>query len=260
MTKATTLPLPVAMPPTQKDLPSDDGNNMETQRHKMQMDILIETLYPWLEERPDGYVGGNMFLYFSMEQVRNQDFQGPDFFVALDVPKGERLSWVVWEEGKAPNVIVELLSPSTAAKDKLVKKLTYQNQVRVPEYFWFDPFSPDDLAGFRLDQGVYQPLPPDRQDRLISQQLDLALVRWYGSYRGVNNIWLRWETLDGVLLPTSQEEAIAAQTYAREAENQAREAQIQAQEAQNQVQEMQKRSQDLESLLEQYREKFGELK
>jgi Uma2 family endonuclease len=255
MIETTTLSpsLSVAMPPTQKDLPSDDGNNMETQRHKMQMDILIETLYPWLEERSDGYVGGNMFLYFSMVQVRNQDFQGPDFFAVLDVPKGERLSWVVWEEGKAPNIVIELLSPSTAAKDKLAKKLTYQNQVRVPEYFWFDPFNPDDLAGFSLDQGIYQPLFPDAQDRFISQQLQLALVKWYGSYGGVNNIWLRWETLDGVLLPTSQENAIKAQV-------QAQEAQVQARETQTQVQEMQKRSQDLENLLEQYREKFGELR
>lgn len=71
MLETTTLP----MPPTQKDLPSDDGNNMETQRHKMQMDILIETLYPWLEQRSDGYVDGNISLYFSMAQVRNQDFQ-----------------------------------------------------------------------------------------------------------------------------------------------------------------------------------------
>jgi hypothetical protein len=118
MIETTTLPssLSVAMPPSQKDLPSDDGNNMETQRHKMQMDILIETLYPWLEQRSDGYVGGNMFLYFSMAQVRNQaiseNSQGPDFFAVLDVPKGERLSWVVWEEGKAPNVVTYFVGGS----------------------------------------------------------------------------------------------------------------------------------------------------
>jgi hypothetical protein len=89
---------------------------METQRHKMQMDILIETLYPWLEQRSDGYLGGNMFLYFSMAQVRNQaiseNSQGPDFFAVLDVPKGERLSWVVWEEGKAPNVVTYFVGGS----------------------------------------------------------------------------------------------------------------------------------------------------
>jgi len=262
----TTIPFGVMMPPTQKDLPSDDGKNMETARHKMQMDILIETLYPWLEKRSDGYVGGNMFLYFSLAQVRNQDFQGPDFFVVLDVPKGERLSWVVWEEGKAPNVIIELLSPSTATKDKVVKKLTYQNDVRVPEYFWFDPFNPDDLAGFSLDKGTYQAIATDSNSRLISQQLELALVRWQGVYGGVNTVWLRWQTLDGELLPTSYENAAiaeikaqGAETFARKAEIKAQEAEAKAQEAEIKAEEMEKRSQDLENILQQYRDRYGEI-
>jgi len=49
---------------------------------------------------------------------------------------------VVWEEGKAPDVIIELLSESTATQDKTVKKEIYQNQMRFPEYFWYDPFNP----------------------------------------------------------------------------------------------------------------------
>ena len=40
--------------PNQDQLPCDDGEPMETQRHKMQMDLLIETLYPWLETRDNG--------------------------------------------------------------------------------------------------------------------------------------------------------------------------------------------------------------
>jgi Uma2 family endonuclease len=38
--------------------------------------------------------------------------------VVLDVPRRERKSWVVWEEEKAPDVVIELLSESTAKKDK----------------------------------------------------------------------------------------------------------------------------------------------
>lgn len=53
------LPAP---PPTQNELPCDDGERMETQRHKWQMDLLIETLDPWLAARGEGYVNGNMFL------------------------------------------------------------------------------------------------------------------------------------------------------------------------------------------------------
>ncbi|HEY9674986.1 MAG TPA: Uma2 family endonuclease, partial [Waterburya sp.] len=115
----TTLAAPdIQLPPTQAELPYDDGIPMESARHKAQMDLLIDALIPWLEKREDGYVGGNMFVYYSLAQVRNKDFKGPDFFAVLGVPKGERKSWVVWEEGKAPDVVIELLSESTAAADE----------------------------------------------------------------------------------------------------------------------------------------------
>jgi Uma2 family endonuclease len=116
----------VVLPPTQDELPCCDGIPMETQRHQLQMEFLKNQLLPWLAQREDGYVGGNMFIYFSLAQVRNQDFRGSDFFAVLGVPKKERKSWVVWEEGKAPDVVIELLSDSTAERDKTEKKQIYQ--------------------------------------------------------------------------------------------------------------------------------------
>ncbi|WP_254174127.1 Uma2 family endonuclease [Planktothrix pseudagardhii] len=253
----------IILPPTQDELPCDDGVPMETQRHKLQMDLLIDQLIPWLEQREDGYVGGNMFLYFSLAQVRNQDFKGPDFFAVLGVPKKERKSWVVWEEGKAPDVIIELLSQSTASEDKTNKKLIYQNQVRVPEYFWYDPFNPDDWAGFTLINGSYEPIFPDHFNQLFSQQLGLSLVRWSGVYKTVETVWLRWATSEGEILPTPDElsahKAEQAQRQAEEAQRQAEEAQRQAEEAQRQTEEAQQRSQELETLLNRYRQQFGEL-
>jgi hypothetical protein len=53
-------------------------------------------------QRQDVYVGGNMFVYFSLDQVRHEDFREPDFFVVLGVPRRERKSRVVWQEGKGP--------------------------------------------------------------------------------------------------------------------------------------------------------------
>ena len=70
-----------------------------------------------------------MFVYFSTAQLKNQDFKGPDFFAVLGVPKGERKSWVTWEEGKAPDVVIELLSESTAQIDKTEKKQIYQDKL-----------------------------------------------------------------------------------------------------------------------------------
>ncbi len=218
----------VASPPTQDDLPCDDGIPMETQRHKLQMDLLLDPLIPWLEGRDDGYVGGNMFLYFSIEQLRNQDFREPDFFAVLGVPKKERKSWVVWEEGKGPDVVIELLSSSMASADKTQKKRIYQNQVRVPEYFWYDPFNPEDWAGFTIVKGVYQPMKLDEGGKFISQQLGLGLVRWQGVYKDVEAIWLRWASLEGVLLPTERELALAAQLEANLAQAQAHQAEVRA--------------------------------
>ncbi len=205
MTQTPTAPENITLPPTQEELPYDDGTPMESQRHKLQMDLLIDALQPWLEQRNDGYVGGNMFVYYSLAQVKNKDFKGPDFFVVLGVPKGERKSWVVWEEGKAPDVVIELLSDSTAAADKNEKKLIYQNQMRVPEYFWYNPFNPDDWAGFSIQNSIYQPIPVNSHNQLVSQSLGLALQRWQGSYKGIETTWLRWETLAGELLPTADE-------------------------------------------------------
>ncbi|AFY50948.1 hypothetical protein Nos7524_5224 [Nostoc sp. PCC 7524] len=195
----------IQLPPTQTELPYDDGIPMESSRHKAQMDLLIDALIPWLELREDGFVGGNMFVYYSLAQVRNKDFKGPDFFAVLGVPKGERRSWVVWEEGKAPDVVIELLSDSTASADNNEKKLIYQNQMRVSEYFWYDPFNPDDLAGFALQEGLYVPITANTQNQLVSKSLRLALQLWQGNYQGTDATWLRWATLTGELLPTPEE-------------------------------------------------------
>jgi Uma2 family endonuclease len=168
------------------------------------MNLLIETLNLHWSDRDDFFVGGNMFLYFTIEQANGRYFRGPDFFVVLGVPRREHKSWLVWQEGKGPDVIIELLSASTAAVDKGEKKLVYQDNLRVPEYFWYHPFT-SERAGFVLRDGEYEPIEPDGADRLICRSLELALVVWDGVYQGINARWLRWATIDGVLLPSGEE-------------------------------------------------------
>ncbi len=223
--------------PGEDDLPCDDGVPMETQRHVLQLNLLMDPLLLHWADRHDCFVGGNMFLYFSVEQIRHNDFFSPDFFVALDVPRRERKSWVVWQEGKGPDVVIELLSESTAERDRGEKKRIYQDRLRVPEYFWFDPFS-GEWAGFGLVNGIYEPREPDEAGRLISGKLNLALTRWEGEYKSVRARWLRWETLEGELLPTPQE---VAEGERRRAEEERR------------------RADDLAAELARYREQFGEL-
>jgi len=80
------------------------------------MNLLCDALDRHLAaRRPDYFVGGNMFFYFSLLQTRKNDFRGPDVFIALGVEHRDRKSCVMWEEdGKAPDVIIELTSESTA--------------------------------------------------------------------------------------------------------------------------------------------------
>jgi Uma2 family endonuclease len=223
---------PFQMPPTQADLPYDDDEKVETQRHKLQMELLIDGLLPWLDTREDGYVGGNMFVYYSLAQVNNKDYKGPDVFVALDVPKGERLSWVSWEEGKTPDVVIELLSDSTATFDKTKKKQIYQNQMHVPEFYWFDPFNPQDWSGFHLQSGQYQPIQPNAQGHLLCAVLNLTLTRWQGTFKQVETTWLRWADLNGDILLTAEEQAYQhAEQEAHRAEQEAQRAEQESQRA-----------------------------
>lgn len=117
----------------------------------------------------------------------------------LGTERKARKSWVVWQEGgNYPNLIVELLSNSTAATDKGLKKEIYQNTFRTPEYFWFDTNNLE-FAGFVLVAGKYQPLEPNAQGWLWSQQLEL--------YLGIYQEKLRFFTNEGELVPTPEEVA-----------------------------------------------------
>jgi hypothetical protein len=48
------------------ELITDDGEPMESAWHRSQMNLLIEVIrYHW-RDRTDYYVGGNMFIYYSL--------------------------------------------------------------------------------------------------------------------------------------------------------------------------------------------------
>ena len=136
-TGAAEPPVPddLEWPPTEDELPYDDGMPMESDRHVLQIHLLREPLKLFWAERENYFVGGNMFVYFSLAQVRNRDFRGPDFFFVWEVRLNPpRRYWAVWEEGgKYPDVIIELSSPSTAAVDHGVKKRTYEKIFRTNE-------------------------------------------------------------------------------------------------------------------------------
>jgi Uma2 family endonuclease len=176
-----------------------DEPPLETYLHLQQMLLFIKCL-DWLwRDRNDFFAAGNLTIYYSSRKLKSEKFRGPDFFVVLDTERKPRKSWVVWEEdGKYPNLIIEILSSSTKNIDKDLKKKIYQNVFRTPDYFWFDPDNLE-FAGFHLVDGQYEPLQATSQGLLWSQQLNL--------YLGVYEDKLRFFTSEGELVPTPEEVA-----------------------------------------------------
>lgn len=187
----------------QLDLPADDGIPMESNWHRIEMNLLIDSVHALWRDRTDFFSGGNMFIYFSLKQVRHKDYRGPDFFVVKNVDgTRDRESWVVWEEGgRYPNVIVELASHSTIKIDMDTKKELYEQVFRTPEYFCYDPATKR-LHGWRLEHGVYIDLPLNEDERLWSEELQLWLGQWNGELLHTQATWLRLFTPEGELVPT----------------------------------------------------------
>ena len=191
-----TIAADVIFPPG--DLYSDEPP-LETELHLRQIILFLSCLELLWRDRNDFYAAANLTVYYSPNQLKSEYFRGPDFFVVLGTEKKTRKSWVVWEEdGKYPNVIVEVLSESTADTDKTTKKKIYQDTFRTPDYFLFDPENLE-LAGFHLVDGKYEELEPNERGHLWSQQL--------GLYLGIHDNFVRLFTPEGKLVSTPEERA-----------------------------------------------------
>ena len=176
---------------------------MESSLHYIQLALLVACLEWVWRDQTDFFIGANLTIYFSRQQLKNRDFRGPDFFLVKQTQKHPRKSWVVWEEdGRYPDLIIELLSDSTADVDRTLKKALYQDRFRTPEYFWFSPDTLE-LNGLRLVSRVYQPIAPNHQGLFWSESLDL--------YLGIYNQKLRYFDLQGELLMSPEEAALDAQ-------------------------------------------------
>ena len=112
--------------------------------------------------RPDALVAADVLVY--PERGNNRKSRAPDVLVAFDVGTHHRMSYFVWKEGKPPDWVLEVASPSTKEKD-LGDKLRDYLAMRVPEYWLFDPkggqFPPGmpRLQGLALVGSAYRPIP-----------------------------------------------------------------------------------------------------
>ncbi len=202
-------------------LPEEDGIPMENFWHYLQIGLLIELVNQLWHDRRDYFAAGNVFVYYSPDQAedvvlnRSTAYRGPDFFVVTGID-GEkpRDNWVVWLEGKYPDLIIELLSDTTADNDKNTKKDIYQNIFRTREYFWYD--GDTEFAGWELVDGKYQPKTPNERGWFWSE----VLGAWLGIHRSVYERrafnWLRLFDREGRLVPTQEEAKRQAQRQAEQ--------------------------------------------
>jgi Uma2 family endonuclease len=184
--------------PDARQLLSDEPE-MESTQHYQQLALLVSSLEWRWQDRDDFFIGANLTVYYTHQQLRRREFRGPDFFLVRDVSREPRNSWVVWEEGgRYPDLIIELLSDSTAKVDRTDKKALYQNIFHTPEYFWFSPITLE-FAGFRLTGKQFAAIPADARDWRWSEVL--------GLYLGVANGQLRYFDEAGQLVLTPAEAA-----------------------------------------------------
>jgi Uma2 family endonuclease len=233
-----------ALAPLPFELVYDDGEPLESEWHTLEYPYLRQLIGQAMVEqgRTDFYTGGNMFVYYSVEQAREvseemqkglpwRAFRGPDVFWVGGVdPERERKAWISWEEGgRLPDVIVELLSPSTEKKDRTEKRDLYARVFRTAEYFLCDPDTLE-IEGLRLAGRFYQPIPPDENGRIWSEQLGVSFGLWHGRVDRRMGDWVRLFRPDGTLVPTGEE----AQYQRAEAERERAEAERQRAEAERQ--------------------------
>ena len=110
----------------------------------------------------------------------------PDLLVAFDVkPENYRQhnAYVISEQGKPPDFVLEVASPSSGRRDVAEKREIYAGLL-IPEYWRFDEtgrYHGARLAGDRLVNGEYEPIDIDELDGGSLQ-----------GYSAVLNLNLRW--------------------------------------------------------------------
>ena len=208
------------------EYPSSDGEPMAEDEWQLTAMIdAISALRAWFESREEVYVGGDMLIYYHVNDNRTR--VAPDVFVVLDAEKKEpRDSWIIWREGKPPDFVMEVASGSTWRRDMREKRDIYA-EMGVAEYWRFDAsgsyFAPP-LSGERLADGEYAqiPLETDSEGRLRGYSailgLDLCILA-DGALRfqdPVTGQWLRTPRESEAALRQAEETA-QRETEARQA-------------------------------------------
>ena len=200
------------------DLPSDNPEDpgLPDEFHDWQPQLLAETFIPATYPPEQVLTAKDLNLYF--DSLRPSLYKRPDWFGVVGVPrivdegKGRR-SYVFWNEGRAPMVVVELLSRNTQEEDQGLtprgqeipsKWEVYETILRVPYYVVFDGAGDNTLRFFQLQGESYKELS---EPKLWIEGLQIGLGLWQGTFVSAERLWLRWYDAQGNWIPTNAERA-----------------------------------------------------
>lgn len=129
--------------------PESDGKPIaETELHQDAIMEALQTLSEYFKDDSDVCVSGNLMMYYVKGNSRKSI--SPDVFVTFGVGKKLRRTYIIWEEGKPPDFVLEFSSENTYRKDLQDKKDLYA-KIGIVEYFLYDAerrYLPSPLLGY----------------------------------------------------------------------------------------------------------------
>lgn len=257
--------------PTMYDLPSEDPQEpgLPDEFHLWQAELLSQTFRPPTFLAEQVFVASDLNLYYD---PRNTGwYKRPDWFAVVGVSRlyqGQdlRLSYVTWQEGVRPVVVVELLSPGTENED-LGKRETqgkqpgkwqvYEQILGVPYYITFNRYN-DELRAFQLAGNRYQAMEL-LAGRMWMPDLELGLALWQGEYRGALRQWLRWYDAEDRWVPTEAEITRQAEQRTEQEQQQREQAEQRAEQAEQRAELSDQRAELAERRAEELAQRLREL-
>ncbi|MEH1820008.1 MAG: Uma2 family endonuclease [Nostoc sp.] len=211
------------------DFPDSDGKPMADNTEQFRWIVLIkENLEILFANEPNVFVAGDL-LWFPVKS-RLISPVAPDTMVVFGRPKGRRGSYKQWQEDNiAPQVVWEILSPSNNANE-IERKLEFYQTYGVEEYYQYDP-DRYELKGWR---------------RLGEQLLPIAQIDGWTS------------PLLGIRFAVGNHELVIYRPDGREFLSSV-ELEQRAEQERQRAEQAEQQLQDMQALLQQYRDRFGEL-
>lgn len=214
-------------PPTHLELPETDGKPVENAFQHPQSALLSDVLLPELDRlHPDSnyFVGADTGIYW--QHTKPDPLTGcksPDWYYVPNVPRtrdgGFRRSFVLWDEGIRPLIVIEYVSGNGAEeRDETPftgKFWVYERGICATYYvIWDQPQNRLEL--YELIRGRYQQRTPDIDGRHWIPEMEVSLGLWYGTYQGYTADWVRAWDRHRRLLPTAEERGDEARRLAEQ--------------------------------------------